>query len=147
PNLSCPMYRLLVFLAVVPACSTPAWAGDFYDFVSISHPQENDEFPKISDVAGSGYLYFSHLDRREDVQVRVRLYRPRDRDFEIVHELMGEITAGVPSDSCQYKFSFGGKQPIKDGKYLLVVECADVRQAAPKWIASALQFLTVAAAQ
>jgi hypothetical protein len=87
---------------------------------------------------------FSHIDRREDLHLRARLYRPHDGEFEIAREVIGEITGGIPREkgSCQYKFKFNGEPPVKDGKYLLVVECADVRQAEPKWIGSASQLMT-----
>jgi hypothetical protein len=139
------MNKPILVVTFLQICSAVACATDHYDFVRISQPEEFRIYATLSEIAGSGHLYVSGVDRREDLEIRVRLFRPRDDNFDLVVAIKGQITGGIPSEkgTCRFTFDFKGEDPLNDGTYLLEVECADTSPRVPKRVGSASQFLRV----
>jgi hypothetical protein len=136
----------LVLLLTLQITCADVCAEDYYQFARISQPQEEAELENGSQIAGAGYVFMPEAEKKEDFEVRVRLYRPIEGDFEVVREAIAVLGAGFRDEpsTWQYKFSLNLEKPVPKGEYLLWVDCFDKSARRQGLLASASQFVTVA---
>jgi hypothetical protein len=101
----------------------------------------------VEKIAVAGYVFTPDLEAKEDLNVRVRLYRPIDGDLDLAHEQIAKVDDGWPGEPGTYKFTcdLKSKTPVKPGKYLVRVDCLNRRDSQPWVWTSAAEFLTIEA--
>jgi hypothetical protein len=117
-------------------------------FARISEPIDIERHAEAVETIGvRGFVFLPDLEAKEDLNVRVRLYRPVDGELDIAHEEIAKVDAGWPGHPGTYKFASDLKptQPVKPGKYLVRVDCLNKRDSQPALWATASEFLTIAA--
>jgi hypothetical protein len=140
------MRVLLLFVLAVCVAPGNLRAAVNFQFVRISQPPEDAELSNGSQIAGAGFVHMPEAEKKEDFEVRVRLYRPIAGDFEVIREVVAEIGPGFRDEAStwQYKFNLNLERAVSEGKYLLWVDCFDKSVEEPKLLASASEFVTLA---
>jgi hypothetical protein len=138
------MRSLLLVVLTIHITSASGFAADYFQSVSISKPREEARLQNGSRAAGTGFLFMPEAEKKEDVQVRVRLYRPIDGDFEVIREVIAEVGPGHRPSTWRYEFHLNLEKPVREGKYLLWVDCFDESTRRAGLLASASAFVTVA---
>ena len=135
-------------LRPAPIARRPTRGFDMH-FARISEPIDIERRGAVVEkITVGGFVFLPDLEAKDDLIVRVRLYRPVDGELDVADEAIAKVDAGWPGHPGTYRFTCGLKpaQPVKPGKYLLRVDCLNKRDREPTLWATALEFLTIAAA-
>jgi hypothetical protein len=138
------MFKMLTFSLAIQFFAGSAWAAD-YHFVRIWHPLESDKYHIGSNIAGTGILFMPQANAKEDLSVRVRMYRPVEGDFEVFQEETTNAGIPFPAQPGTYQYAYDLQRKgllMKPGKYVYRIDCFDVSDDKPKLLASSSVFLT-----
>jgi hypothetical protein len=138
------MRSLLLVVLTIHITGTNGLAAHYFQSVSISKPREDARLQNGSRAAGTGFLFMPDAEKKEDLQVRVRLYRPIDGDFEVIREVNAEVGPGPRPSTWRYEFHLNLEKPVREGRHVLWVDCFDKSTRRAGLLASASAFVTVA---
>jgi hypothetical protein len=137
------MLKLVGLGLALVAFAGNAWAVD-YHFLRLGEPQEPERWGLGADIAGYGVVFIPQAVTKDELRVRLRMYRPVEGDFELFQEETGEI--GTPyraqPGTHQFLFNLRRKVQMQPGKYLVVAECFDISDEKPRLLTSDSVFLT-----